>query len=226
MEAPMHRRHLYAFLMILAFVILVCTASTTHAAPAPTQTVTGVAVVHDLVTVDGLHYSYAPALAIAVLPSVGLQAAAAPTPSTSAEDPLMVDDSGKPLPQPSSSVEELFTAIYRAVTKDKVPWFMLAGAILSLLCWPIFYALESKWRWFAKDWVRYGGVAVLAGGIGLGNAWLAGVDPDAMTLRGALLVFISAIWAHVTAKKILAGGQNLAHVPLTRVTPRPVDYPQ
>ncbi len=130
--------------------------------------------------------------------------AAVPTPEAAAPPaaaPEVIASDVPAIPTPAGTVEEMFTVIYRAVTKKN--WFMVAGAGLALLCWGLIYALGRKWPIFEKRGVRWATVGLMAGILGLSNAWLAQITPDTQTLMGALRVFVAAVFAYVTAKKVI-----------------------
>lgn len=181
------KRHLVGFLAILTFVLLA--VSYGHAAPAAPPAAVAVASAPEA-------SPYRPLYVLAVQTGDPAATAAPATPPA--------------LPEDVNSLDEIANAVYRGVTaKD---WFLVAGGALAGLGWLLLTLLEKKWWQFGNDRVRWIAMGLLAGAIGLVNAWLApDYDVDSRTLLGALKVFAAAIATFITAKKLTAP-TNKTHV--------------
>lgn len=107
------------------------------------------------------------------------------------------------LPTEVDEVDEAASLIYKGVTNGD--WFLVAGVGVTILCWMLLRALEKKWWQFGNDRVRWGTVGVVAGLLGVVNAWISpDHSPDVETLIGAAKVFAAAVFAFYTAKKLVA----------------------
>lgn len=101
------------------------------------------------------------------------------------------------------STESLLKAAYKGITTKN--WFLLAGALLALLAYPVHYLLEKKWSVFGNDKVKWVVTGLMAGAGALAHAWLADAPVASdQTLMGALKVFAAAVFAYVSAKKLAA----------------------
>lgn len=100
-------------------------------------------------------------------------------------------------------MEDLFKSIYEGVTSGD--WFLAAGAALSLVVMAARWALGKYWPSLTESDIK--GVAItaaLAGFGALATAWLAGKDAaTGTTLIGAVKVWAAAVFAYVTAKKVI-----------------------
>ena len=98
--------------------------------------------------------------------------------------------------------QETARTIYSAITaKD---WFLLAGAVLSVVTLGARWLLAKKWPAVEKEIYGVALVAVLAGLGGLANAWLADQRiASHETLMGALKVWAAAVFSYVTARKAI-----------------------
>lgn len=100
-------------------------------------------------------------------------------------------------------MEDLFRTIYTGVTTKN--WFLVAGAALSLVVLAAHWALD-KWapKWSDADWKRIAITAALSGFGAVATALLASKDvATTVTLMGAVKVWAAAVWAYVTARKLL-----------------------
>lgn len=98
---------------------------------------------------------------------------------------------------------DLAQDIYRGVTSKD--WFLVAGAVLSLVVLGVRWLLAKRWPTVESKLYGVALVAVLAGIGALGNAWIADERlASTTTLLGALKVWAAAVFAYVTAKQVLA----------------------
>jgi hypothetical protein len=101
-------------------------------------------------------------------------------------------------------MEDLFRSIYDGVTaKD---WFLVAGAALSLVVMGARWALAKWWPSLKESDIKGVAITAVLAGLGaLANAWLADKRvASTETLLGAVKVWAAAVFAYVTAKKVIA----------------------
>lgn len=182
----MRKRNLIGLLLIVTFIIVAVAAA--HAEPAVTMSPAPQMMAMD--TSDG--HPYRPLFVIAQADpaaEVGPATVETPAPPT--------------LPAEVDEIDEMASAVYEGVTNGN--WFLVAGLGVTLLCWLLLRALEKKWWQFGNDRVRWVTVGVVAGLIGVANAYLSpDHSPDVETLIGTAKVFAAAVFAFYTAKKLVA----------------------
>lgn len=96
---------------------------------------------------------------------------------------------------------DLAIQVYHGIASGD--WFLAAGAALCLVTLAVRSVLKKQWPALEGDLWGVALVAALAGLGALGNAWIADADIGARTLVGAVKVWGAAVFAYVTAKKIL-----------------------
>lgn len=115
-------------------------------------------------------------------------------------------------PTPPKDAQSLFREVYDAIAhKD---WWLVAGLALVGVGMAVNWGLTKKWSVFRRDKVRIAVVAVLAGGGAVLNAWLANVTPDDATAKGAMKMFIMAVFAYMMKKKLESSDTGAARAQL------------
>lgn len=104
------------------------------------------------------------------------------------------------------SPSDLIGEAYRGITAGD--WFLVAGAALSLVVLGVRWLLARRWPAIESDLWGIALVAGIAGIAAVAHAWLAGADVGERTLLGALRVWAAAVFAYVTARKLIAPAKD------------------
>jgi hypothetical protein len=121
-------------------------------------------------------------------------------------DPVLTADAGVQTGIGTSPIDtDWLKAAYEGITTGN--WYLVAGAVLSLLTWALSGYAAKLLPWFGTDPGKVTLVAILSAIGGLAHALLAGVEPSLDVLMGIVKVLASAIFSHALVKKwLLAGG--------------------
>lgn len=159
-----------------------------------------------------LSYQTARADTVTVVDAGALEIPAPPAGSVTPPAPepiaLVPTEATAPSHVPELEPGDLFAEAYRGITTGD--WFLLAGAVLSLLVLGAWGVIKRRVPDLGSDRWGVAITAALAGFGALGHAWLADAPLDAQTWLGALKVWAAAVFAYVTTRKLLTAPSSAA----------------